>query len=209
MVTVYGDDLYHVKYSQPNDKEKEKPARFRVDDYAYAHTLFHFTDGAVLEPRLKPWQPGGLDRLVLSGPNNGDGRFYVVDLAAANGSAWRSAAKTINKSGAGESALVGIRRTLDTLSSGIDSANVSSGSGGGGSAQLFLMLMDPGAISRQERRLALRQGGGAKEASSYEVFDQLGSQTAPLCTLAGSEQITVVIPAGSVRFLVMRTKGSI
>jgi hypothetical protein len=120
MVTVYGDDLYHVKYSKPKDKETEKPARFRVDDYTYAHTLFHFTDGAVLESRLKPWQPGGLDKLVLSGPNNGDDRFYVVDLAAGNGSAWRAAAKTIDKSGAGESALVGIRRTLDALASGVD-----------------------------------------------------------------------------------------
>jgi hypothetical protein len=86
----------------------------------------------------------------------------------------------------------------------LTSADVSSG----GSAQLFLMLMDPGALSPRERRVALRLGGGAEKTAQYEVFDQLGSQTAPLGTLAGSEQIAVVIPAGSVRFLVMRPEGS-
>ena len=109
MVTVYGDDLYHLNYNVT--KPWKGKARFRVDDYAYAHTLFHFTDGAVLQSR----QPGELDRLVLSGPNNGDDRFYIVDLAAGNGSDWRAQAKKIDNGGA----LIEIRSSLDRLSRGI------------------------------------------------------------------------------------------
>jgi hypothetical protein len=103
MMTIYGDDLYLLDYNM----SKSEDQRFRVSDYGYSHTLYHFTDGARLESRS-----GGLDRLVLSGPNSGDDRFYVVDLS---GDQWKVDAKTIDDSGA----LIPIRSSLDTLVDGI------------------------------------------------------------------------------------------
>ena len=88
MITVYGDDLYLVNYDTRNAAEIN---RFRVSDYGYAHTLYHFTDGARLESRT-----GGLDCLVLAGPNNGDDHFYVVDFS---GEQWKEEAKRINGRG--------------------------------------------------------------------------------------------------------------
>jgi Secretion system C-terminal sorting domain len=82
MVMVYGDDLYLVSY----DVSKSFPL-FRVSDYTYSPPQYHFSDGACLEDRN-----GGLDKLVLSGPNNGDDNFYVVDLSADQ---WKSDAKLI------------------------------------------------------------------------------------------------------------------
>ena len=53
--------------------EGKNADRFHVADYGYAHTLFHFTDGARLESR----EQGSHDRMVLSGPNNGDDRWQA------------------------------------------------------------------------------------------------------------------------------------
>ncbi len=125
MVTVYGDDLYHFAYRIKDGPIGDKGPKFRADDYAYAHTLFHFTDGARLESR-DPSSP--LDKLVLSGPNNGDDRFYVVDLAAGNGKAWSEQAKTLDQAPGG--ALVDIRRTLDNMSRAIDSFSGPAAQGG-------------------------------------------------------------------------------
>jgi hypothetical protein len=69
MATVYGDDLYAFDFNA--SKKASWKGRFRVVDYANAHALFHFTDGARLESR----EEGALDKLVLSGPNNGDDRW--------------------------------------------------------------------------------------------------------------------------------------
>lgn len=115
MVTVYGDDLYYVDYNLSLPREGKMASRFRVADYGYAHTLFHFTDGARLESRIA----GNLDRMVLSGPNNGDNRWYLVDLAAGNGKDWKAQAKTIDTIGEG-GALGDIRRSLQTVVDGID-----------------------------------------------------------------------------------------
>jgi hypothetical protein len=123
MMTVYGDDLYYVDYnaSKPGEGEgKKNAAHFRVRDYGYAHTLFHFTDGARLESR----QQGVLDKLVLSGPNNGDDRFYVVDLAAGGGLDWKSQAKTIDTAAVGG--------TDDGVDADGDGGSEWIGSGGGG-----------------------------------------------------------------------------
>ncbi len=100
MVTIYGDDLYLVDYDTVNEPASN---RFRVKDYGYAHTLYHFTDGARLEDRN-----GGVDKLVLAGPPNGDDHFYVVDF---NSSQWKTDAKTIN----GNGVLGEISDTLDAL----------------------------------------------------------------------------------------------
>lgn len=118
MVTVYGDDLYYLDYNMSLPREGKAASRFRVADYGYAHTLYHFTDGALLESR----EAGGLDQMVLSGPNNGDDRFYVVDLAAGDGQDWKSQAKTIDTVGGG-GALGGIRRSLQTIVDGVDEFN--------------------------------------------------------------------------------------
>jgi len=88
MMMVYGDDLYLVNY----DVSKATPT-FRVSDYTYAPSQYHFSDGACLEDRN-----GGLDKLVLSGPNNGDDNFYLVDLS---GEQWKSDAKLIPENSQG------------------------------------------------------------------------------------------------------------
>ncbi|VGO16412.1 Lambda-carrageenase [Pontiella desulfatans] len=103
MLTIYGDDLYLVDY----DLTESANNRFRVKDYGYAHTLYHFTDGARLESRS-----GGLDKIVLAGPPNGDDHFYVVDL---NSNDWKSQAKTID----GNGVLGTVRNTLDDLEADI------------------------------------------------------------------------------------------
>lgn len=100
MVTLYGDDLYLLDYDTVNEPAD---SRFRVKDYGYAHTLYHFTDGARLEDRT-----GGVDKLVLAGPANGDDHFYVV---AFNSSQWKTDAKSIN----GRGVLGEVSDTLDTL----------------------------------------------------------------------------------------------
>ena len=83
---------------------------------------------------------------------------------------------------------------------------LTAGASRGGSAPLFLLLMDPGALSPSERRVALRLGGAAAPSARYELFDQLGSQTAPLGTLSagGGDPVVIAVPAGSARFLTLR-----
>ncbi|WP_136065102.1 hypothetical protein [Pontiella sulfatireligans] len=106
MVTIYGDDLYLVDYDTVNETANQ---RFRVKDYGYAHTLYHFTDGARLENR-----DGGVDKLVLAGPANGDDHFYVVGL---NANTWKADAKTID----GNGVLGAVRDSLDDFGADIDS----------------------------------------------------------------------------------------
>jgi hypothetical protein len=105
MLTIYGDDLYLVDY----DLTASASSRFRVKDYGYAHTLYHFTDAARLEDRS-----GGLDKMVLAGPPNGDDHFYVVDL---NSSQWKTDAKTID----GNGVLGAVRSTLDDFEADVES----------------------------------------------------------------------------------------
>ncbi len=105
MFTLYGDDLYLVRYDTTKSVYTN---RFRVSDYGYAHTLYHFTDGARLEDRN-----GGLDKIVLAGPANGDDHFYVVDLS---GNQWKADAKTID----GRGVLGAVRDTLDGIRTDID-----------------------------------------------------------------------------------------
>lgn len=105
MVTVYGDDLFLVRYDTSKSTDVD---RFRPADYGYAHTLYHFCDAARLEDR-----EGGLDKLVLSGPNNGDDHFYVVDFS---GDQWKDDAKTIDGGGT----LGAVRDTLDELGASLD-----------------------------------------------------------------------------------------
>ncbi len=105
MFTLYGDDLYLVDYDVTRSVNTD---RFRIIDYSYAHTLYHFTDGARLEDRN-----GGTDKVVLAGPAHGDDHFYVVDL---NSSQWKEQAKTID----GNGVLGAVRDTLDDLEDDID-----------------------------------------------------------------------------------------
>ncbi|MDF7823914.1 hypothetical protein P4B35_07800 [Pontiellaceae bacterium B12227] len=104
MLTIYGDDLYLLDY----DLTENANFRFRVKDYGYAHTLYHFTDGARLEDRN-----GGLDKIVLAGPANGDDHFYVVNL---NGNQWKADAKAID----GNGVLGKVRDSLDELESDME-----------------------------------------------------------------------------------------
>ncbi|MDF7824893.1 hypothetical protein P4B35_12795 [Pontiellaceae bacterium B12227] len=105
MFTLYGDDLYLVDYDVTRSVDTD---RFRIIDYSYAHTLYHFTDGARLEDRN-----GGPDKMVLAGPAHGDDHFYVVDLS--NGM-WKEDAKHID----GNGVLGAVRDTLDDLEDDID-----------------------------------------------------------------------------------------
>jgi hypothetical protein len=105
MFTLYGDDLYLVDYDAARSVNTD---RFRIADYSYAHTLYHFTDGARLEDRN-----GGPDRIVLTGPITGDDHYYVVDLS--NGM-WKEDAKHID----GNGVLGAVRDTLDDLEDDID-----------------------------------------------------------------------------------------
>jgi len=105
MFTLYGDDLYLVDYDVTRSVDTD---RFRIIDYSYAHTLYHFTDGARLEDRN-----GGPDKMVLAGPAHGDDHFYVVDLS---NNFWKEDAKHID----GNGVLGAVRDTLDDLEDDID-----------------------------------------------------------------------------------------
>ncbi|VGO16427.1 hypothetical protein PDESU_05018 [Pontiella desulfatans] len=108
MFTLYGDDLYLVDYDVTRSVNAD---RFRIIDYSYAHTLYHFTDGARLEDR-----DGGPDKMVLAGPAHGDDHFYVVDLS---NNFWKEDAKHID----GNGVLGAVRDTLDDLEDDIDAFN--------------------------------------------------------------------------------------
>jgi hypothetical protein len=104
MLTIYGDDLYFVDY----DLGEPDTHRFRVKEYSYAHTLYHFTDIARLEDRV-----GGLDKAIVTGPVTGDDRFHVIDLSD---NQWVSDIKQIDQDGV----LVQVRSQLDDFEDGID-----------------------------------------------------------------------------------------
>ncbi len=84
LFTVYGDDLFLSDYNSDTKS-------IAISSYTWAHSMYHFTDGACLQDRN-----GGADKLVLAGPINGDDHFYVVDLTDEN---WRTDARTIYASG--------------------------------------------------------------------------------------------------------------
>lgn len=104
MMTIYGDDLYLVDY----DLTETENQRFRVQDYSYAHTLYHFTDIARLEDRN-----GGPDKTVLTGPAHGEDRFHVLNL---DSNAWKSDVKAMDDGGV----LVDVRDDLDALEDYVD-----------------------------------------------------------------------------------------
>jgi hypothetical protein len=104
MFTIYGDDLYLLDY----DTTEPAAQRFRVMDYGYAHTLYHFTDVARLEDR-----GGGADKAVVTGPANGDDRFYVISFSS---SQWKEDVKAIDQGGV----LPQIRAQLDGFEDGIE-----------------------------------------------------------------------------------------
>lgn len=80
LFTIYGDDLFLLQYDSSTKS-------LTISDYTWAHTLYHFTDGACLQDRN-----GGADKMVLSGPITGDDHFYVVDLTNPN---WVTDARNI------------------------------------------------------------------------------------------------------------------
>ncbi|NLR93849.1 T9SS type A sorting domain-containing protein [Flammeovirga agarivorans] len=85
LFTLYGDDLFLSKY---NVDEKA----FSIEEYTWAHSDYHFTSIARLEVRN-----GGYDKIVLSGPMNGDDHFYVVDVSTSD---WQQQARKIAYRGA-------------------------------------------------------------------------------------------------------------
>ena len=105
MVTVFGDDFHIFNYDTTKSVDVD---RLRGTDYGYSHSLYHFISAARLEDR-----EGGLDKLVLAGPHNGDDHFYVVDMS---GDRWKEAAKRIDREGV----LVDVRETYDEIGAGID-----------------------------------------------------------------------------------------
>ncbi len=84
LFTVYGDDLFLSHYS-PSTKS------ISISAYTWAHSLYHFSDGACLQDR-----DGEADKIVLTGPINGDDHFYVVDVTREE---WRTDAREIYASG--------------------------------------------------------------------------------------------------------------
>eukprot|EP01045_Picozoa_sp_COSAG04_P001573 COSAG04_NODE_54_length_30630_cov_12.996233_1_plen_239_part_10 len=96
-----------------------------VEKRVLMHASARLADGARLESR----QPGRTDRMVLSGPNNGDERWYVVDLS---GSAWKDQAKTIDTAGKPPGGALGeIRRSLEAVKQGVDKFAGVAAEGGG------------------------------------------------------------------------------
>ena len=82
MVTVYGDDLYYLDYnmSLPRRARLLPPCRGL---WLWPHPTTSRTGTARVTRRWP--RPDGAER-----PNNGDDRFYVVDLAAGDGQDWKS-----------------------------------------------------------------------------------------------------------------------
>ncbi len=101
LFTVYGDDLFLSDYN-PATKS------IAITNYTWAHSMYHFTDGACLQDRN-----GGADKIVLAGPINGDDHFYVVDLTDEN---WRTDARTIYSSGK----FAEVEKNLDRLTDDIN-----------------------------------------------------------------------------------------
>lgn len=101
LFTVYGDDLFLSDYNSVTKS-------ISISSYTWAHSMYHFTDGACLQNRN-----GGADKIVLAGPINGDDHFYVVDLTDEN---WRTDARTIYSSGK----FAEIEQNLDKLTDDIN-----------------------------------------------------------------------------------------
>jgi len=99
--TVYGDDLFISNYN-PTTKT------ISISDYTWAHSDYHFSDAARLESRT-----GATDKIVITGPINGDDHFYVVDVTNVN---WKTDARIIN----GFGNLGEIDLNLDQLSTALD-----------------------------------------------------------------------------------------
>ena len=100
LFTVYGDDLFLSQY-EPSLKQ------LGISAYTWAHSLYHFSSAACLED-----PNGGADKIVLTGPINGDDHYYIVDMTDED---WRTDARTIN----GLGNLGEIDRNLDQLSTAL------------------------------------------------------------------------------------------
>jgi len=72
-----------------------------------------------------------------------------------------------------------------------------------GTGLYFMMIMDSHALSPADRQVTLRLGG-LWSGRTVEVYDQLGSQSAPLGTLGAG--VAMLIRAGSARFLTLHVK---
>ncbi|TLX78166.1 T9SS type A sorting domain-containing protein [Labilibacter sediminis] len=101
LFTIYGDDLFLTQYDASSKT-------LSIADYTWAHSMYHFSDGACLEDRN-----GGADKMVLAGPINGDDHFYVVDVSNPN---WKTEARTINGAGV----LGEVDQNLNQLTDDID-----------------------------------------------------------------------------------------
>ncbi|WP_289053396.1 T9SS type A sorting domain-containing protein [Carboxylicivirga marina] len=101
LFTIYGDDLFLSQY-EPGTKI------LSISDYTWAHSMYHFSDGACLEDRN-----GGADKMVLSGPINGDDHFYVIDFKQLD---WKTEARNICCKGRFEE----FEQNLDILTDNID-----------------------------------------------------------------------------------------
>lgn len=101
LFTIYGDDLFLSQYDASTKT-------LAISDYTWAHTLYHFTDGACLEDRN-----GGADKMVLSGPITGDDHFYVVELTNSD---WKTEARNICCNGT----FAEVEQNLDILTDNID-----------------------------------------------------------------------------------------
>ena len=87
MFTLYGNYLYLLNYD--TNKADTAWARLKVTNFGYAPMEFEFSDGARLE------SGSGLDKIILTGPINGDDHFYVADLSGD----WDTQSKTIGTTG--------------------------------------------------------------------------------------------------------------
>ncbi len=99
--TIYGDDLFLSQYDATTKT-------LAISDYTWAHSMYHFSDGACLQDRN-----GGADKMVLSGPINGDDHFYIVDLTNDN---WKTEARNICCNGR----FAEVEQNLNVLSDKID-----------------------------------------------------------------------------------------
>ncbi|MCF7864264.1 MAG: hypothetical protein K9L89_05700, partial [Kiritimatiellales bacterium] len=71
---------------------------------------------------------------------------------------------------------------------------------------LFAVLMDSNTLTPTERNVKLKLGSAP---GTWKVYDQFGSQSTPLGTLASSsDEIAINIPAGAVRILALKRFGA-
>jgi len=98
---LYGDDLFLSQYDTTNKS-------LTISDYTWAHSLYHFTDGARLENRN-----GEADKMILSGPITGDDHFYLVNLTDTT---WKKEAREIYCNGT----FAEIETNLDQFATKVD-----------------------------------------------------------------------------------------